>query len=228
MSAGRAVLVHGLTSGPAAHWLLREHLEDRGWEVTAPTLLGHGGRGTAPSFAVEAYAADLPDGPWDLAIGHSLGGAATLIAAGTPGWTRRLVQLDPAWFIPEGDRDAFIAEEVAALSPGPDAYAGWDPRDAEAKRDAVAGVPAETVIRTVDENEAWDLRPLADTLRLPTLVLGADPAVFALLDPADGRAAAEHNPLVEHRTIVGAGHSVHRDRPRETLAALDEWLARTA
>ena len=54
----------------------------------------------------------------------------------------------------------------------------------------------------------------------------ADPAVFALLDPSDGRAAAERNPLVEYRTIAGAGHSIHRDRPAETLAALDDWLAR--
>jgi pimeloyl-ACP methyl ester carboxylesterase len=227
MTAGRAVLVHGLTSGAAAHWLLREHLEGLGWEVVTPTLLGHGGRGSAASFSLEAYAADLPDGPWDLAIGHSLGGAATLVASATPGWTSRLVQLDPAWLIPPGDRDAFIAEEVADLTPGPDAYAGWDPRDAEAKRSAVAGVTAETIVRTVDDNGPWDLRPLAAALTTPTLVLGADPDLSALLDPADGHAVSESNPLVEYRTIRGAGHSIHRDRPAELLAALDDWLART-
>ncbi len=229
MSTGRAVLVHGLASGPAAHWLLREHLESLGWEVVTPTLLGHGGRGSAPSFAVEAYAADLPDGPWDLAIGHSLGGAATLIATATrPGWTRRLIQLDPAWVIPYSDRDAFVADEVAALTPGPDAYAGWDPRDAEAKRTAVAGVSPETVIRTADENPAWDLRPVAAALAVPTLALAADPAHDALLAASDGRAAAAANPLVEFHVIAGAGHSIHRDRPGELLATVDDWLTRTA
>lgn len=225
---GRALVVHGLTSGPGALWRLREHLEGRGWDVTAPALLGHGGRGAAPSYRLEAYAADLPAGPWDLVIGHSLGGAASALRAmDEPGWARRLVLLDPAWWIPPEQRAQLRAEEVAALTPAPDAFDGWDPRDADAKRTALAGVHPDTPGRTVDDNVDWDLRPRASGLPAPTLLLGADPRVFALLRPEDALAAVAAAPSARYEIVAGAGHSVHRDRPEETAAAIDAFLSET-
>jgi pimeloyl-ACP methyl ester carboxylesterase len=226
---GRALIVHGLTSGPGVMWRLREHLEERGWDVATPALLGHGGRGPAASYRLEAYAADLPAGPWDLVIGHSLGGASVMVrATDEPGWAGRLILLDPAWWIPPEHREQLRAEEIAALTPAPDAYDGWDPRDAEAKRAAVAGVAPETPARTVDDNQDWDLRPRAAALTQPTLLLGADPDVFALLRPEDARAAvAASAGRARYAIVEGAGHSVHRDRPAETAAAIDAWLERT-
>lgn len=222
---GRALIVHGLTSGPGALWRVREHLEEAGWDVTAPALLGHGARGAAASYRLEAYAADLPAGPWDLVIGHSLGGAATAVrATGEPGWAARLVLLDPAWWIPLEHRGQLRADEIAALAPAADAFDGWDPRDAEAKRIALAGVDPEAPGRTFDDNADWDLRPRAAALPSPTLLLGADPDVGALLRPDDARAAVAAAPAARYEIVAGAGHSVHRDRPAATAAAIDAFL----
>jgi pimeloyl-ACP methyl ester carboxylesterase len=225
---GRALVVHGLTSGPGAMWRVREHLEERGWDVATPALLGHGARGPAPSYRLEAYAAELPAGPWDLVIGHSLGGAAVLVrATDEPGWARRLILLDPAWWIPPEHRAQLRADQIAALTPAADEFDGWDPRDADAKRAAIAGIDAETPARTVDENQDWDLRPRAAALDQPTLFLGADPDVFALLRPEDAVAAvAASGRRATYAIVEGAGHSVHRERPATTLAAIDGWLAR--
>ena len=98
-----ALLVHGLGSNGALMWLYGVALADAGWHATAVDLRGHGTAPRAVDYSIAAYAADLvhtaaPDGePWDLVVGHSLGGAAaTSASAATPAWTRRLVLVDPA------------------------------------------------------------------------------------------------------------------------------------
>jgi hypothetical protein len=47
-------------------------------------------------------------------------------------------------------------------------------------------------------------------IELPTLILGADPAMpDALATPAEVDPIVEISPCVEHRAIPGAGHLVH-------------------
>ena len=107
--------------GGCAGWL-----EEAGWQTETATLLGHGGRTPAPSY--------------------SLGGTvSTVIAADDPGWTGRLVLLDPVWYVP--------VEELA-------------------------------VRRTFADPDRWDVRDTASRIPAPTLVLGGDPAVYTMLEPA--------------------------------------------
>ena len=79
----KALLIHGLSSNSSTWWRIRAALEADGWEVTAPDLRGHGTSAPAASYRLTDYAADLPTGPWDLIIGHSLGGAIAVLLGAT-------------------------------------------------------------------------------------------------------------------------------------------------
>lgn len=233
----RALLVHGLGSSGALMWRLGDALADAGWHATAVDLRGHGDAPRSLDYSVSAYGADLaetaPDGDsaWDAVIGHSLGGAAsTVAAASNPEWTRRLVLIDPAIHV--DGRDAAIirrSQERAfadtRLEVVQQEHPNWHPQDQELKIDAVRRASAWAVEQTSAQNRPWDVRAEAARLTVPTHVIGADPAVYSIFtgDLADDVLAA--NPLISLSVVEGAGHSLHRDRPEESVRQLLEALA---
>lgn len=228
---GSALLVHGLSSSPDGWWRVRGWLEDAGWSTETVALLGHGGRGSAPGYTLDAYVADVRDAttPHDLVIGHSLGACvSTLIAASDAAWARRLVLLDPVWFIPDEQLPAIAAAQVSELSVTAESLRAdkphWDERDIAAKVAAVRAVDPGAVERTFASQPHWDLRAVARRVTVPTLVLGGDPAVYTMLEPADGYGVSEDAPDMRYVVVPGAGHSPHRDAPDATRAALDAWL----
>jgi pimeloyl-ACP methyl ester carboxylesterase len=230
-----ALLIHGLSSSPDGWWRVRGWLDAAGWQTSTVALLGHGGRGPAASYALDDYAADVlaaAPGPHDLVIGHSLGGSiATVLAAAAASWTRRLVLLDPVWFVPDDQLKQTAAEQVAELAHTTETLAvakpHWDERDRDGKLAAIARVEPAAVARTFGDPTSWDLRPLARTITVPTLVLGGDPEVYTMLEPADGYEVAEDTADLEYLVVPGAGHSPHRDAPDATREALTRWLSRT-
>jgi pimeloyl-ACP methyl ester carboxylesterase len=226
----RAVLLHGLSSSPQGWWRLRYFLEQRGWSVETPALLGHGGREPAPGYALEDYVADQRGLRADVLLGHSLGGAvATALAADDPQAIERVILLDPVWYVPAADLAEVATEQVAELAHDEaslrTAKPHWDDRDVQAKLAAIRSVQPDSVARTFADPREWDIRPVAAALRVPALVLGGDPAVYTMLEPADARAASEASGTIDYAVIEGAGHSPHRDAPAATLAAIDAWLA---
>ena len=84
------------------------------------------------------------------------------------------------------------------------------------------------VDRTFGDNPGWNLLAEATALAVPTLILGADHAVYSMLPAETAEAIVAANPLVEYRIIEGAGHSLHRDRPEQTIAAILDWAKRPA
>lgn len=224
----RALLIHGLSSSADSWWRLTEALVERGWAVTAVDLRGHGSAARADRYALEDYASDLPRARWDVVIAHSLGGAAALIAAADPQFTRRLVLLDPVLEVPEHERDEIIADQVAELALDAATLAElkphWDDRDRAAKLAGVRAVDPDAVTRSFTDTGTWDVTAQANAVTAQTLVLAGDPEVYTMLSPATARAVVAANPRVDYRVVTGAGHSPHRDRPDETLAALAEWL----
>jgi pimeloyl-ACP methyl ester carboxylesterase len=227
---GRAVLLHGLSSGAEGWWRVRSFLEERGWSVETPALLGHGGREPAPRYALEDYVEDQRGLRADLLLGHSLGGAvATVLAAEDPQAFGRLILLDPVWNVPANDLPAVAAEQVAELAHDESSLRAakphWDDRDIQAKLAAIRAVRPDAVARAFADPREWDIRPVAATVRTPALVLGGDPAVSTMLEPGDARAASAGCGTMDYAVIEGAGHSPHRDEPAATLAAIDAWLA---
>lgn len=218
-------------------WRIGDALAESGWHATAVDLRGHGDAPRSLDYSVAAYGADLAatlpdhDGPWDAVIGHSLGGASsTVAAASAPDWTRRLVLIDPAIHV--DGRDAAIVRKSqerafadTRLEVVQQEHPHWHPQDQELKVDAVLRASAWAVEQTSAQNQPWDVRAEAARLTVPTHVIGADPAVYSIFT---GDLAAEvlaANPLISLSVVEGAGHSLHRDRPEESLRQLLEALA---
>lgn len=233
----RALLVHGLGSSGALMWRLGDALADAGWHATAVDLRGHGDAPRSLDYSVAAYGVDLavtlPEGggAWDAVIGHSLGGAASTVAAASAAeWTRRLVLIDPAIHV--DGRDAAIvrrSQERAfadtRLEVVQQEHPHWHPQDQELKVDAVLRASAWAVEQTSAQNQPWDVRAEAARLRVPTHVIGADPVVYSIFAGALADEVLAANPLISLSIVEGAGHSLHRDRPEESVRQLLEALA---
>ncbi len=235
----RALLVHGLGSSGALMWRLGDALAGAGWHATAVDLRGHGDAPRSLDYTVQGYAVDLvaalPDGggAWDAVIGHSLGGAASTVAAATaPEWTRRLVLIDPAIHVVGRDANVVRKSQERAFADNrielvQQEHPHWHPQDHELKIDAVRRASAWAVEETSRQNQPWDVRDAAARLTIPTHVIGADPAVYSIFA---GDLAAEvlaANPRISLSVVEGAGHSLHRDRPEESIRQLLEALAGT-
>ena len=217
----KALLIHGLSSNSSTWWRIADALKDNGWDVTTPDLRGHGTADRAASYALEDYAGDLPDGPWDLIVGHSLGGAIAVLRAAT---TKQLVLLDPVLEVQAEDFDAIKADQLAELQLTEESIRAskplWSEKDLALKITAIAQVDPTAVERTFSDNLRWNVLEAARALDVPTLILGADPSVSSLLPIATAEALVAANPLVEYRLVEGAGHSVHRDRPDVVIEAI--------
>ncbi|WP_439592114.1 alpha/beta fold hydrolase [Microbacterium sp.] len=232
----RALLVHGLGSNGPLMWRYGTALADDGWRVDAVDLRGHGTAPRALDYTIAAYAADLlatrPDAgdAWDLVVGHSLGGAAsTSAAADHPGWTRRLVLVDPAIHLAERDRQIVRDSQSRAFADPTQAavraeHPTWHEQDIELKALSAQQASRWAVEQTSIQNPEWDERVAASRLTIPTHVIASDPKVYSIFK---GRLVDEvtANPNVTVSIVVGAGHSPHRDKPDETVRQLRAVLA---
>ena len=217
-----ALLVHGLSSDSESWWRVAAALEKDGWDVATVDLRGHGFGARAESYALTDYARDLDDG-WDLVIGHSLGGAVSVLAAQRPRFTKALVLLDPVLDVPVDQAEPIMAEQVAELSFTKESLARdkphWHKKDRASKLAGIQRVDPHVVTRTFTATGRWDVTTEARDLTIPTLILSGDPAVYTMLDPELARSLP-----VDYVVIEGAGHSPHRDRPEQTLEAIRSFL----
>ncbi|WP_460772098.1 alpha/beta fold hydrolase [Microbacterium sp. GXF7504] len=234
--AGRhALLIHGLGSTGALMWRYATALAEDGWYAVAVDLRGHGTAPRTLDYSIAAYAADVAavraaSGPWDLVVGHSLGGAAsTLAAADDPAWTTRLVLVDPALHLLDHDREvvrrsqeeSFADTSVEAVRR---AHPTWHPQDVELKALSAQQASQWAVEQTSIQNPEWNVVEAVGRLAVPTHVIASDPAVYSIYAgkiDADVRAA---NPTITESVVAGAGHSPHRDLPDETIRVFREAL----
>lgn len=227
----RALLIHGLGSSGALMWRFGTALADAGWLAVAVDLRGHGRAPRALDYSIAAYAADVrhtgadDDAPWDAVVAHSLGGAAaTVAAADSPAWTRRLVLVDPAIQLSGRDRTivansqkrAFADTSVAAVRAE---HPTWHPHDIELKALAAQQASPWAVSETSAQNTPWDVRDAVPRISVPTHIIGSDPGVYSIFTGALAAEVLRH-PLVTMSVVPGAGHSPHRDRPDETIRQL--------
>lgn len=247
----RALLVHGLGSSAHTMWRVAESLADAGWSVDAVDLRGHGDAPRTSSYRIDEFAADLATthprgasddpgsedahpttqrGTWNLVVAHSIGGAATVVAAAAhPRWAERLVLLDPALHANEQARDAIRHRQLAAkdaitIESATAENPLWHPLDVELRVRAVHAASRFALEHAVLDNPDWDALPHLPHLTQPTLVIAGDADRGALFADDLAAQALAANPLIEQR-IVPAGHNVHRDAPIDTLDAMHDWLA---
>jgi pimeloyl-ACP methyl ester carboxylesterase len=216
-AARRALLVHGLSASGATWWRIADGLAHAGYHVTAPDLRGHGRSPRTMTYRLDDHVADFTElgGGWDLVIGHSLGGLVATALATTDGFTRRLLLLDPVLDIPDADVEDVVADQLAEVTGPPGANPRWHPEDVALKAAAVAATSPYVVERCLRDNLPWHFTDLARRLTVPTVILGADPALGAMFTPAH----AADNPRITVRIVAGAAHNIHREDPAAVLAS---------
>ena len=96
------------------------------------------------------------------------------------------------WPIPSrcGDGCSRTSPARSTWRPSPPAIPAGRPGDVAAKVEALRQAGPEVVGRTLGAIGSIDTRPWLAELGIPTLLIGADPAVGALVSAADGEAAA--------------------------------------
>ncbi|MDR9396266.1 alpha/beta hydrolase [Pontimonas sp.] len=231
-STRHALIVHGLGSSAHTGWYIGSGLAEAGWYATAVDLRGHGSAPRAPRYRISDFAADLSEtrpahgGAWDVVIGHSIGAAASVVAQSTsPRWARKLILLDPALALTAERKelvrtgqlyghDELTEAEVARDNPH------WHPLDVELRVRSTRQASRFALEAAVADNPDWDVTEQAAQVNVSTLILGGDPAVDSMFTGDHAAAVLESNPLMSHVVIAGAGHSVHRDRPEETLSQI--------
>lgn len=232
-----ALLVHGLGSSAALMWQTGVALADAGWHAMAVDLRGHGDAPRTHDYTVAAYAADIAaircehGDIWDAVIGHSLGGAASTVAAASdPSWTRRLVLIDPAIVVDGKDETIVRRSQERAFADNSydtvrEQHPHWHPQEIELKVDAVRRASVWAVAQTSAQNKPWDVRADAARLTVPTHIIGGDPAVYSLFTGDTAEEVLSANKNISMSIVAGAGHSPHRDKPDETVRQLLEALA---
>ena len=252
----RVLLLHGLPSAAGTWWRIASELADRGWSVTAPDLRGHGLSPRSTRYRLADYAADVlalvpgsagSDGgapgaaaaagagrPWDLVVGHSLGGAVAVVAAASdPAWARGLLLVDPVLALGDDEAEQILPDLLAdlhgdRLDPGAllREHPLWHVEDAVQKVNAARVVSPFVVERTLRDNAGtWQLEALATTLAAPVHVLAADPALGASFTAEHGERMRAAAPTLSYTVVEGAGHSVHRDHPARVIEEAVALLA---
>jgi pimeloyl-ACP methyl ester carboxylesterase len=163
-------------------------------------------------------------------IGHSIGAASAVVASSSdPGWAKKLVLLDPALLLGEERKelvrtgqlhghDHLTEEEIRRDSPH------WHSLDIELKLWSHRTASRFAVEHAVLDNPNWDVVAEAKAVSVPTLIIGGDPAVDSMFTGEHADDVLGANPLLSLVVIEGAGHSVHRDRPAETIRAIIDFV----
>lgn len=238
------ILAHGLFgSGRNLGGLARRLAETR--RVISVDMRNHGDSPHDPDHSYSALAEDLATviqahGDSADIVGHSMGGkAAMMLALTRPQMVRRLAVLDIAPFAYAhsqiGYVDAMQAVDLDGLRLRSEADAQLAAHVAE------PGVRA-FLLQSLDlksDPPHWKLNLDALRDQMPLLVGWPDVTPGGFDGPALFLAGAESDycrpeamqairyyfPQAEIRTITGAGHWLHADKPAEVAAALDSFLS---
>ncbi|MDX2523499.1 alpha/beta fold hydrolase [Streptomyces europaeiscabiei] len=217
-----ALLVHGIMSDSRTWRRVAPALAERGYRVIAVDLRGHG---TSPrgEYSPQLFADDLVDTlpeQADLVIGHSLGGLALSLAVERLR-PARAVYSDPAWSSADPGRhigpEVFASFKRATRAQTAAFNPRWDSEDVDIEMATLAAWDAASV-------HFLGGRPLTgfvpDRPAVPSLVQLADPSSLVGTADADRLRASGF----EVRTVVGAGHTIHRDDFDGFMKSLDGWI----
>lgn len=247
---GSIALLHGVMSSAGSWWKVAPALAERGWDVTAVDLPGHGD-GPRPSSPpdpvgalVEGTLGALPEHV-DILVGHSLGAVVALAIAGRhPRAASALVLEDPPGahgmdreLLAGGIvslRDAALADPAAYCQQSRAAHPHWSDEDIDQSVAALLACDVDEIAKALRAGMDWDLCDLMAGLRVPVMLVlapemeGAVPIIqgSALVGPERQAVCS----LLGDDDIVEleGGHSLHRDRPAEMVEIIDGFARRIA
>jgi len=230
----RVLLLHGLSSAAPAWELVGETLAAFGYSSLAPDLRGHGSSPEGGSYRIEDYTTDVLracPGPWELVVGHSLGGAIAVWAADEdPEFANRLLLIDPAIEV-EAEVAFGIRDQVVIEASNPpsaeallEAHPGWQLEDAVRKREALRATSPEVLAATIEDTQPWAWGARLVGVPIPVHILGADPNMEPLFLEATFHALSPYKPDLTFTVVPGTGHSIYRDDPGSVISVILELL----
>ncbi len=237
LATQHALMIHGLGSSAATCWQAMEALAEEGYHAVAVDLRGHGQAPRTSTYRIADFASDValvtpdPEGAWDVVMGHSIGAASAVVAASEhPQWTKRLVLIDPALDLDDQTRSEVLenqrlghlvhgVEQVRDLNPH------WHPLDVQLKVQANQQASLWALEAAVRDNSPWNVTAQAHSLTLPVHVIGGEENLGSMFYGHEAAAMMAANTSWSYELIPGAGHSVHRDKPAETMSSLRKFLA---
>jgi 2-succinyl-6-hydroxy-2,4-cyclohexadiene-1-carboxylate synthase len=236
---GRVVLVHGFTQTLGSWGVVGERLTER-FEVVRVDLPGHGGSGSVSVGFEEAAGLVGEAGGVGAYVGYSLGGRLCLrLALDRPDLVRALVLIggSPGIADPAGRAERREADEALARRIERDGVAAFLdawlagplfatlPAEAAGWEERLANTPAglASALRRLGSGTQEPLWDRLGQLRAPALLVAGE------LDPKFAGIAREMaaaiGPTARVAVVPGAGHAVHLERPDETAALVEEFLA---
>ncbi|HZK52549.1 MAG TPA: alpha/beta fold hydrolase [Actinomycetota bacterium] len=236
-SGPRAVLVHGMTAWSNTWWRIGPALAERGWDVTAVDLRGHGNSPRAgATMHLDELGADLVEtigSGVDLLVGHSLGALAGLSALNQESKLASRVVLEEPPGMSNVDREllaALVADDFKRAHADRDEFAAhlsaqnprWDERDVAARVEGLLHCDGEAIVRATEQRDLnWNLVELVAPLELPLLVLLAvdGTASFGAEEGGSGLVGEERATFIEalgenEHVVIDGGHCIHRSEPR--------------
>lgn len=224
--APTVLLLHGISSAGPGWWRIGNALASAGYSSAAPDLRGHGGSAHPGEFGLDGYARDVVascPGPWQLVIGHSLGGAvAVRTAAIQPAFSGRYLLIDPAIDFDPILADTVRSSVVAEVADPPSVEQllaerpHWDRKDAELKRDALLATSVDVIDRSFSDNREWELGRDLTAIAAPVHILGA--ADEPLYTPDHFANHGLGRATMTFEVVPETGHSIHRDAPETVVA----------
>jgi pimeloyl-ACP methyl ester carboxylesterase len=237
-------MLHGITSNARTWWRVAPRLVEHGFRVVAFDMPGHGDSDETADHRIESVAELIGEAVANLdmdrmlVIGHSWGGAVALaMAARDSPRVARLALLDPALNLTAdvGRTRVPVFTKGIGLSAGALAPAiaqanpDWHEEDVRWKAEAMERCRAEAVIGFFTKSGDWDLTAKLGDVKVPVLLLVADPE-STIID-AKTRAIAERRLRPESARMVvvpNTTHNMYRGAGWEpTLALITDWLKHT-
>ena len=239
------LLLHGVTDNGLCWTRVALDLADR-FDVIMTDARGHGQSDRlAGEFSVPLLAEDAPGVIEALGLerpvvyGHSMGAiTAVALAAEHPQLVRAVILEDPplrtitvrvpAGFMEQRHRELMALRGITAeqrRAAGAAQNPGWHRLEVGPWAESKAEVDL-AVTEHIGTFDRYPWREGLTRLRCPGLLITADPDKMAIVTPEVAYQVPEMWPQSEVVQIKGAGHSIHRERYEEVMAAVDAFLKR--